>query len=541
MSLKKIDPTTTAAWKKLTAHFEKIKEVQMPSLFVKDEGRKETFSASVGDINLDYSKNRITEETLKYLVELATEVDLKDGIEQLFLGEKINATENRAVLHTALRNKSDKPVFVEGKDVMPEVKKSLSKMKSFSDDIISGTLKGFTNKAFTDVVNIGIGGSDLGPRMVVEALPFYANHLQTHFISNIDGDHVAETLKALDPETTLFVIVSKTFTTQETLTNAETVKKWFLKSASQNDIKHNFVAVSTNLEKVSAFGIDADNIFTMWDWVGGRYSMWSAVGLSICLAIGFDQFDDFLNGAYEVDKHFKSASFYQNVPVILALLSVWYNNFFNTESEVVIPFSQYMSQLVPYLQQLSMESNGKAVDRNGQDVHYQTGNIIWGNTGTNVQHAFMQLVHQGTKLIPVDFIGFSKSLHNNEEHHEKLMANFYAQSEALCIGKSKEQVHLELKLANKLDAINTLLPYKVFEGNRPSNSILIKKLSPFSLGSLIAIYEHKTFTQGYLWNIFSFDQFGVELGKEIANALLAGDSNQMDASTEALKNRAFPA
>ncbi len=521
MSLKKIDPTTTAAWKKLTAHFEKIKEVQMPSLFVKDEGRKETFSASVGDINLDYSKNRITEETLKYLVELATEVDLKDGIEQLFLGEKINATENRAVLHTALRNKSDKPVFVEGKDVMPEVKKSLSKMKSFSDDIISGTLKGFTNKAFTDVVNIGIGGSDLGPRMVVEALPFYANHLQTHFISNIDGDHVAETLKALDPETTLFVIVSKTFTTQETLTNAETVKKWFLKSASQNDIKHNFVAVSTNLEKVSAFGIDADNIFTMWDWVGGRYSMWSAVGLSICLAIGFDQFDDFLNGAYEVDKHFKSASFDQNVPVILALLSVWYNNFFNTESEVVIPFSQYMSQLVPYLQQLSMESNGKAVDRNGQDVQYQTGNIIWGNTGTNVQHAFMQLVHQGTKLIPVDFIGFSKSLHNNEEHHEKLMANFYAQSEALCIGKSKEQVHLELKLANKLDAINTLLPYKVFEGNRPSNSILIKKLSPFSLGSLIAIYEHKTFTQGYLWNIFSFDQFGVELGKEMANKRLS--------------------
>ncbi len=521
MSLKKIDPTTTAAWKKLTAHYEKIKEVQMPALFVKDEDRKETFSASVGDINLDYSKNRITEETLKYLIELATEVDLNDGIEQLFLGEKINATENRAVLHTALRNKSDKPVFVEGKDVMPEVKKSLSKMKSFSDDIISGTLKGFTNKAFTDVVNIGIGGSDLGPRMVVEALPFYANHLQTHFISNIDGDHVAETLKALDPETTLFVIVSKTFTTQETLTNAETVKKWFLKSASQNDIKHNFVAVSTNLEKVSAFGIDADNIFTMWDWVGGRYSMWSAVGLSICLAIGFDQFDDFLNGAYEVDKHFKSASFDQNVPVILALLSVWYNNFFNTESEVVIPFSQYMSQLVPYLQQLSMESNGKAVDRNGQDVQYQTGNIIWGNTGTNVQHAFMQLVHQGTKLIPVDFIGFSKSLHNNEEHHEKLMANFYAQSEALCIGKSKEQVHLELKLANKLDAINTLLPYKVFEGNRPSNSILIKKLSPFSLGSLIAIYEHKTFTQGYLWNIFSFDQFGVELGKEMANKRLS--------------------
>ncbi len=521
MSLKKIDPTTTVAWKKLTAHFEEIKEVQMPSLFVKDESRKETFSACVGDVDLDYSKNRMTEDTLKYLLELAQEVDLKDGIQQLFSGKKINATENRAVLHTALRNKSGKSVLVEGQDVMPEVKKSLSKMKSFSDAIISGTLKGYTQKAFTDVVNIGIGGSDLGPRMVVEALPFYANHLKTHFISNIDGDHVAEILKGLDPETTLFVIVSKTFTTQETLTNAQTVKKWFLKSASEKDIKHNFVAVSTNLEKVSAFGIDSAHIFTMWDWVGGRYSMWSAVGLSICLAIGFKNFDDFLSGAYMVDQHFESTSFDQNLPVILALISVWYNNFFNTESEVVIPFSQYMSQLVPYLQQLSMESNGKAVDRNGKDVHYQTGNIIWGNTGTNVQHAFMQLVHQGTKLIPVDFIGFSQPLHGNEEHHEKLMANFYAQSEALCFGKSKEQVHLELKFANKLDAIGTLLPYKVFEGNRPSNTIVIKKLSPYSLGSLIAIYEHKTFTQGYLWNIFSFDQFGVELGKEMANKRLS--------------------
>jgi len=521
MSLKTINPTTTVAWQKLTTHFDEIKELKIPSLFVKNDNRKEKFSACVGQINLDYSKNRITEETFKYLLELANEVDLKDGIEQLFSGEKINATENRAVLHTALRNKSGQPVLVEGQDVMPEIEKSLNKMKSFSDAIISGKQKGYTNKAFTDVVNIGIGGSDLGPRMVVEALPFYANHLKTHFVSNIDGDHVTETLKGLNPETTLFVIVSKTFTTQETLTNAQTIKKWFLKSATENDIKHNFVAVSTNLEKVSAFGIDEDHIFTMWDWVGGRYSMWSAVGLSICLAIGFENFDHFLNGAYEVDMHFKSASFDQNVPVILALLSIWYNNFFNTESEVVIPFSQYMCQLVPYFQQLSMESNGKAVDRNGHDVNYQTGNIIWGNTGTNVQHAFMQLVHQGTKLIPVDFIGFVESLHGNEEHHEKLMANFYAQSEALSIGKSKEEVHLELKLANKLDAINTLLPYKVFEGNKPSNSILIKKLSPSSLGSLIAVYEHKTFAQGYIWNIFSFDQFGVELGKEMANKRLS--------------------
>ncbi len=524
MSLKKIDPTTTAAWKKLITHFEEIKELKIPLLFVKDDDRKEKFSACVGQIDLDYSKNRITEETFKYLLELADEVDLKDGIEQLFSGKKINTTENRAVLHTALRNKSGNPVLVEGKDVMPEIEKSLSKMKSFSDAIISGTLKGYTNKVFTNVVNIGIGGSDLGPRMVVETLPFYANHLKTHFVSNIDGDHVAETLKNLNPETTLFVIVSKTFTTQETLTNAQTIKKWFLSrefGTTENDIKHNFVAVSTNLEKVCAFGIDVDNVFTMWDWVGGRYSMWSAVGLSISLAVGFKHFDDFLKGAYEVDQHFKSTSFDQNVPVILALLSIWYNNFFNTESEVVIPFSQYMSQLVPYLQQLSMESNGKSVDRNGQEVTYQTGNIIWGNTGTNVQHAFMQLVHQGTTLIPVDFIGFEESLHGNEEHHEKLMANFYAQSDALCIGKSKEQVHLELKLANKLDAISTLLPYKVFEGNRPSNSILIKKLSPFSLGSLIAIYEHKTFVQGYIWNIFSFDQFGVELGKEMANKRLS--------------------
>ena len=521
MSLKKINPTTTKAWQKLTAHFEEVKAIKMQSLFVKDETRKASFSASVGDIDLDFSKNRITDKTFKYLLELANEVGLKDGINQLFSGEKINTTENRAVLHTALRNKSGNPVLVDGENIMPEVKKSLEKMKTFSNTIISGKHKGYTNKAITDVVNIGIGGSDLGPRMVVDSLPYYKNHLNTHFISNIDGDHVAEIIKNLNPETTLFVIVSKTFTTQETLTNAKTVKKWFLQSAKESDIKHNFVAVSTNLEKVKAFGIDADNIFAMWDWVGGRYSMWCAVGLSISLAIGFEQFDEFLKGAYEVDTHFKSTSLDKNVPVILALLSIWYNNFFETESEVVIPFSQYLSQLVPYLQQLSMESNGKAIDRNGEKVAYQTGNIIWGNTGTNVQHAFMQLIHQGTKLIPVDFIGFKESLHGNIEHHEKLMANFYAQAEALYQGKTKEQVHLELKLANKLDAIETLLPYKVFEGNRPSNSILIEKLTPHTLGSLIAIYEHKTFVQGYIWNIYSFDQFGVELGKEMANKRLS--------------------
>ena len=519
MSLKKINPTSTEAWRKLQQHFEEIENVKMQSLFVKDDTRKATFSAAYNDIALDFSKNRITKETFQYLIELAKEVDLKDGIEQLFSGEKLNETENRAVLHTALRNKSGNPVLVDGQNIMPEVEKSLQKMRMFSEIVISGIHKGFTNKAITDVVNIGIGGSDLGPRMVVEALPFYKNHLNTHFISNIDGDHVTETIKNLNPETTLFVIVSKTFTTQETLTNAETAKKWFLKSAKENDIKHNFVAVSTNLEKVKAFGIDADNIFTMWDWVGGRYSMWSAVGLSICLAIGYKNFDEFLTGAYETDNHFKTAPFSENIPVILALLSIWYNNFYKTESEVVIPFSQYLTQLVPYLQQLSMESNGKAVDRSGETINYQTGNIIWGNTGTNVQHAFMQLVHQGTKLIPADFIGFQESLYGNKEHHEKLMANFFAQTEALYQGKTKEQVHLELKITNNQDKIAQLLPYKVFEGNRPSNTILINKLTPHSLGSLIAIYEHKTFVQGYIWNIYSFDQFGVELGKEMAKKI----------------------
>jgi len=524
MALKSINPTQTKAWHQLQQHYNEIKDVRMQSFFVKNELRKENFSASASGIELDFSKNRINETTLQYLVELANEVDLKDGIDKLFDGTKINSTEERAVLHTALRSKTNDPVLVDGENVMPEIHQSLDKMKDFSDKVINGKLKGYTNKPFTDVVNIGIGGSDLGPRMVVEALPFYQNHLKTHFISNIDGDHVSEILKTINPETTLFVIVSKTFTTQETLTNAQTVKKWFLSQefgATKGDIKHNFVAVSTNLEKVKDFGIAPTNIFTMWDWVGGRYSMWSAVGLSICLAIGYEQFDDFLKGAHDIDLHFKTASFDKNIPVLLALLSIWYNNFFETESEVVIPFSQYLSQLVPYLQQLSMESNGKSIDRNGSKVDYQTGNIIWGNTGTNVQHAFMQLVHQGTKLIPVDFIGFTNSLHDNKEHHEKLMANFYAQAEALYLGKTKEQGHLELKLDNKLDAIESLLPYKVFEGNRPSNAILIDKLSPYSLGSLIAIYEHKTFVQGYIWNIFSFDQFGVELGKEMANKRLS--------------------
>ncbi len=520
MSLININPTTTNSWKELTKHYQEIKDLQMKSLFLQDTGRKEKMSLQFEDLNFDFSKNRMTEETLALLIELAKESKLDDAIEKYFGGDKINVTENRAVLHTALRNKSTDPILVNGQDIMPEVNQTLDKIEGFTGKVVSGDFKGYSGKAFTDVVNIGIGGSDLGPNMVVEGLHYYKNHLKTHFVSNIDGDHVAEILKELDPETTLFVIVSKTFTTQETLTNSETIKKWFLQSATENDIQYNFVAVSTNLEKVKAFGIAEDNIFTMWNWVGGRYSLWSAVGLSISLAIGFDNFRKFLDGAFAMDQHFKNTEFRHNLPVIQAVISIWYNNFFGSESEVVIPYTQYLEKLAPFLQQLSMESNGKSVDRNGDKVDYQTGNIIWGNTGTNVQHAFMQLVHQGTKLIPVDFIGFEASLHGNEDHHQKLMANFYAQAEALFAGKTAEEVHLDMKFTGDSQKINALLPFKVFDGNRPSNTFLIKKLDPRSLGSLIASYEHKTFVQGIIWNIYSFDQFGVELGKELANKLL---------------------
>jgi len=521
MPLKNINPTQTESWKKLQLHFEQIKDVTMKSLFQKDNTRKEKFTLSFDEFTLNYSKNRITKKTLSHLLHLASESKLRDAIEKYFNGDKINETENRAVLHTALRNQNDNEVKVDGLDVMPEVKQTLLKIKSFSEAVINGSFRGYSNKKITDIVNIGIGGSDLGPKMVVESLHFYKNHLNTYFVSNIDGDHVSEILKNLNPETTLFIIVSKTFTTQETLTNAETIKKWFLKSATKSDIKHNFVAVSTNLSKVKEFGVAEENIFTMWNWVGGRYSLWSAVGLSISLAIGFKNFNDFLKGAFEMDNHFRKTPFEKNIPVVLALLSIWYNNFFNTESEVVIPYTQYLEKLAPFLQQLSMESNGKSVDRNGNKINYQTGNIIWGNTGTNVQHAFMQLVHQGTKLIPVDFIGFEHSLYGNIDHHKKLMANFYAQAEALYAGKTEEEVHLDMKFKGDSIKINHLLPFKVFEGNRPSNTILIKKLNPKNLGSLIAIYEHKTFVQGVIWNINSFDQFGVELGKELANKMIS--------------------
>ena len=520
MPLKNVNPTKTASWKELTKHFDEIRDVPMKSMFKSDRNRKESFSLSFEELQLDYSKNRINSETMGLLIRLAEEAGLRDGIEKYFNGDKINATENRAVLHTALRNNTQGSVLVDGQDVLPEVHSTLDKIKSFTERVVSGDFKGYTGKAITDVVNIGIGGSDLGPNMVVEGLQFYTNHLNTHFVSNIDGDHVQEVIRGLDRETTLFVIVSKTFTTQETLTNATTIKNWFLEGAREDDIKHNFVAVSTNLAMVKEFGIASDNIFTMWDWVGGRYSLWSAVGLSISLSIGFDNFRAFLDGAYAMDLHFRNTPFDKNIPVVLAVLSIWYNNFFGTESEVVIPYTQYLEKLPPFLQQLSMESNGKSVDRDGNKVDYQTGNIIWGNTGTNVQHAFMQLVHQGTKLIPVDFIGFEESLYGNQEHHQKLMANFYAQAQALFAGKTAEEVHLDMKFKGNESEINRLLPFKVFEGNKPSNALLFKKLNPRNLGILIATYEHKTFVQGLIWNIFSFDQFGVELGKELANKML---------------------
>lgn len=521
MALNTTNPTGTEAWKNLQNHYNAISETTIQELFQQDGARVEKFNLQWNDILLDYSKNNINQETISLLLELANSTGLKDAISQYFNGETINQTENRAVLHTALRAKESAVIKADGQNVIPEVYSVKNKIKTFTQEVTSGTRKGYTGKTFTDIVNIGIGGSDLGPVMAVEALQFYKNHLTTHFVSNVDGDHVNEVIKKLNPETTLFVIVSKTFTTQETLTNSETIKEWFLKSASQEDIAKHFVAVSTNIEKVTEFGINPDNIFPMWDWVGGRFSLWSAVGLSISLAVGFDNYDELLNGAYEMDEHFKSAELDQNIPVILALLSVWYNNFFGAESEALIPYTQYLQKLAPYLQQATMESNGKSVGRDGKPVNYQTGTIIWGEPGTNSQHAFFQLIHQGTKLIPTDFIGYIKPLYGNEDHHDKLMSNFFAQTEALMHGKTAAQVQAEFdKQGIPADKAAFLLPFKVFTGNKPTNTILIQKLTPKSLGSLIALYEHKIFTQGVIWNIFSFDQWGVELGKQLANSIL---------------------
>jgi glucose-6-phosphate isomerase len=521
MALQSINPTQTQAWKKLQAHFETMKNVQMQHLFANEPARAEKMHLQWNDFLVDYSKNIISDETISLLQELANEVQLKDAITKYFDGDVINQTENRAVLHTALRAKENASVQVDGVNVMPEIYSVKNKIKNFSNEIISGQRKGFSGKPFTDVVNIGIGGSDLGPAMIVEALQYYKNNLNVHFVSNVDGDHVNEIIKKINPETTLFVIVSKTFTTQETLSNAETIRSWFLQSATQEDVAKHFVAVSTNIQKVTQFGINPENIFPMWDWVGGRFSLWSAVGLSISLAVGFDHFDQLLQGAHEMDEHFKNESFDKNIPVTLALLSIWYNNFFGAESEALIPYTQYLQKLAPYLQQGIMESNGKSIGRDGKPVNYQTGTIIWGEPGTNSQHAFFQLIHQGTKLIPTDFIGFKESLYGNKDHHDKLMSNFFAQTEALLMGKTEVQVQAEFdKQGISGDKANFLLPFKVFSGNKPTNTLLIQKLTPATLGTLVALYEHKIFVQGVIWNIFSYDQWGVELGKQLATSIL---------------------
>lgn len=520
--LPKIDFTETAAYRYLADHYIRINEHSLKDLFAADDFRFEKYSIEFNDLLLDYSKNRVNDETLALLRQLAKECQLSEAIEAMFQGEKINETEGRQVLHTALRNQSGKAIFVDGQDVMKDVNAVLAQMESFTNRILSGEWKGYTGKTITDVVNIGIGGSDLGPVMVTEALKAYRTHLNMHFVSNVDGTHIAEAIKNLDPETTLFLIASKTFTTQETMANANTARDWFLESgAQQTDVAKHFAALSTNTAAVAAFGIDTKNMFQFWDWVGGRYSLWSAIGLSISLAVGFDHFKELLTGAFEADEHFRTAAFEENIPVTLALLGIWYNNFFEAESHAILPYDQYLHRFAAYFQQGDMESNGKCVDRNGNAVDYQTGPIIWGEPGTNGQHAFYQLIHQGTKLIPCDFIAPAISLNPIGKHHQMLLSNFFAQTEALMNGKSEEVVVAELRAAGKSEEeIEKLKVFKVFEGNRPSNSILLKKVTPRSLGTLVAFYEHKIFVQGIIWNVFSFDQWGVELGKQLAGQIL---------------------
>ena len=539
-----MNPTQTNAWNTLEEHYEEIQQISMRQLFADDANRFAKLSKQFNnDILCDFSKNIITETTMSKLTALAHEMALPDAIAAMFNGEKINQTENRAVLHTALRNRSNKPVMVDGQDVMPAVNAVLQQMQIFCDDIISGNWKGYTGKSITDVVNIGIGGSDLGPYMVTEALKPYKNHLNMHFVSNVDGTHIAETLKGLNPETTLFLVASKTFTTQETMTNAHSARDWFLASAEDESyVAAHFAALSTNAAAVQAFGIDTKNMFEFWDWVGGRYSLWSAIGLSIALSIGFDNFEQLLSGAHDMDNHFSTVPLADNIPVILALIGVWYNNFFGAESEAILPYDQYMHRFAAYFQQGNMESNGKSVDRDGNPVDYQTGPIIWGEPGTNGQHAFYQLIHQGTKLIPCDFIAPAQSHNAISDHHTKLMSNFFAQTEALAFGKSKQTVVDELTAAGMNEAeVAALADFKTFAGNSPTNSILFKKLTPHTLGALIAMYEHKIFCQGIIWNIFSFDQWGVELGKQLANQILPelqddNAINSHDSSTNGLIN-----
>lgn len=529
--LSKINFTQTQAYEYLIDHFVEMTEFHMKDLFEKDKDRFQKFSIQFNDIFLDYSKNIIDDKTKALLVQLAKECDLENAIKSLFNGDKINETEDRAVLHTALRNRSNSPVLAEGKDVMPDVNEVLAKMKTFSEAIISGTWKGYTGKAITDVVNIGIGGSDLGPVMVTEALKAYKNHLNLHFVSNVDGTHIAETLKKVNPETTLFLVASKTFTTQETMSNAHSARDWFLASGAKDaDVAKHFAALSTNADGVSKFGIDTQNMFGFWDWVGGRYSLWSAIGMPIALSIGFENFEELLTGAHEMDNHFKETEFENNIPVILALLGIWYNNFFEAETEAILPYDQYMHHFAAYFQQGDMESNGKHVDRNGETVLYQTGPVIWGEPGTNGQHAFYQLIHQGTKLIPCDFIAPAQTHNPLGKHHQILLSNFFAQTEALMNGKTEEEVIAELGNKSQ-EEIEKIAPFKVFEGNRPTNSIMVKMITPKVLGSLIAMYEHKIFTQGVIWNIYSFDQWGVELGKQLAGKILPELEDQKDVSS----------
>jgi glucose-6-phosphate isomerase len=540
----KIDPTATDAWKKLEAHSVLMKTLHMKRLFAEDPQRFSRFSIRFEDILVDYSKNRITAETLALLLELAESCGLKEAIARMFNGDRINETENRAVLHTALRNRADTPVIADGENVMPEVNSVLAQMKSFADRVRSGTWEGFTGKRITDLVNIGIGGSDLGPVMVTESLrPYGTPDLRVHFVSNVDGTHIVETLKQLSPETTLFMIASKTFTTQETMTNAFSAREWFLtKAGDPAHIAKHFVAISTNTAKVREFGILPENMFVFWDWVGGRYSLWSAIGLSIACYIGFERFEELLTGAWEMDRHFRETPFNDNIPVILGLLGIWYTNFFGAETEAILPYDQYMHRFSAYFQQGNMESNGKSVGRDGRRVNYHTGPVIWGEPGTNGQHAFYQLIHQGTRLIPADFLAPAVSHNPLGIHHSILLSNFFAQTEALMNGKTAEEAAAELRSEGKSEEdIRRLTPHKVFEGNRPTNSILFRKLTPRALGSLIAMYEHKIFVQGIIWNIFSFDQWGVELGKQLAGRILPelkDDSriSSHDASTNGLIN-----
>lgn len=531
MALSTTNPTTTQAWKKLSEHYQQQQHTSLRERFAADPKRAEKFSVQWQDFLVDYSKNHITETTRALLVDLAREMELPQAISHYFRANTLNPTEGRAVLHTALRAPKEQEIYLNGKNIVIAVHQAQHKLQAFTEAVLSGQKRGFTQHAFTDVVNIGIGGSDLGPVMVTEALKYYKTHLNLHFISNVDGDHVHETLKQLNPETTLFIIVSKSFTTQETLSNALTVKQWFLQHAPEAAVAQHFVAVSAHLQRVQEFGIAAAHTFPMWDWVGGRFSLWSAVGLSIALAVGYTHFEALLSGAHQMDEHFKTAPLAQNIPTLLALLSIWYNNFFGAQTEAIIPYTHYLHRFPAYLQQAVMESNGKSTDRAGNRVNYQTGTIVWGEPGTNAQHAFFQLLHQGTKCIPTDFIGFKEPLHGDMAHHHKLMAHFVAQTEALLHGKTRQEAAQELH-AQKLSEAQkeALLPFKIFEGNKPTNTLLIRRLTPQNLGALIALYEHKIFVQGVIWNIFSYDQWGVELGKQLARHILSDSETSNPAS-----------